>query len=280
MTTKRFAVVGNPIAHSSSPALHQLFAQQLGIDLVYDKIRVETDEFASFVKDFFEQGGVGLNVTVPFKQDAYRLCEDRLSERARDAAAVNTLWSENGQTHGCNTDGVGLVNDIARLGFDLRGAKVTLLGAGGAARGAVPALIGAGCATLHIANRTASKAQDLAEIFQKKLSDDQQLQFSGLEELPADQHIVINASSSSIQGVSLRLPEALFNNKRSLAYDMAYTPANDTPFLQICRDLSATHCEDGLGMLVYQGAESFRIWHGQEPDAEPVVAKLRELIQN
>ena len=163
MTEARYAVIGNPIAHSRSPQIHAMFARQTGRALRYDRLLAPLDGFVAATTAFVAEGGLGLNVTVPFKQEACALAAGNLSDRARLAGAVNTLSWRNGAWHGCNTDGVGLVSDLLRLGLRLDGARVLLVGAGGAARGVLQPLAQAGCARIHIVNRTAARALELAE---------------------------------------------------------------------------------------------------------------------
>ncbi|MFV9475160.1 shikimate dehydrogenase [Advenella sp. RU8] len=275
-TPLNFAVMGNPIKHSYSPRLHALFAKQAGLNIHYEKILVPLDGFEIAVKTFFEQGGKGLNITVPFKLQAYELAKANLSPRARLAGSVNTLWMKSGHLHGCNTDGIGMVNDIQRQGISLENKKILLLGAGGAARGVILPLLETGCRQLLIVNRTATKA---SELVQQCLTDLPQyagvLSAGGFEQIQGQWDLVINATSSSLQQNALPLPTGLFTNN-SLAYDMVYTPENDTPFLQQARQDGATLTSDGLGMLVYQGAESFFIWNQVRINPAPVLEALRQ----
>lgn len=273
-----FAVMGNPIKHSYSPLLHSLFAKQAGLDISYEKILVPLDGFNTAVKTFFDQGGKGLNITVPFKLQAYALARENLSQRARYAGSVNTLWMENGRLHGCNTDGIGMVNDIKRQGFALEGKKILLLGAGGASRGVVLPLLETGCKQLFIVNRTAAKATELVEQCLAGLPQYAHiLSAGGFEHIRGQWDIVINATSSSLQQNTLPLPAGLFANN-SLAYDMVYTPENSTPFLQQARQDGTAQTSDGLGMLVYQGAESFYIWNQVRVNPAPVLATLRQQL--
>ena len=276
--TVRCAVFGYPIAQSVSPTLHSIAAKQTGLNLQYDKVEVKPDDFRNTVKQFFDNGGRGLNITIPFKLEAFELAKENLTERAKSAQAVNTLWFENDAIHGDNTDGIGLVNDIKNHGHDIVHKRILLIGAGGAARGALLPLLDAGCSALHIANRTVSKADDLAEQARKLCTDSTKITSSGLEDIPGQWDIVINSSASSLEQVTLPIPENLFSAD-ALAYDMVYKANGSTPFLEQSQAFGASHLLDGLGMLVGQGLESFKIWHGLEADATKVLAELRLAMQ-
>lgn len=259
----RYAVIGNPVAHSKSPWIHAEFARAAGHDIEYTRIEAPLDAFAQTVERFRAAGGKGLNVTVPFKRQAFEFCK-RVSERARVASAANTLVL--GEPFGDNTDGVGLVRDIsANLGLPLKGKRLLLLGAGGAAQGVVGALIEAGVAHLAIANRTVSRAQALAARFPGALA----CAYDALAGRSFD--VVINATSAGLANESPPLP-AGFMGRDMLAYDMLY--GRDTPFLAAARAAGARAC-DGLGMLVEQAAESFFLWREVRPATRPVLAKLR-----
>ncbi|SOE47166.1 shikimate dehydrogenase [Orrella dioscoreae] len=272
----RYAVVGNPVAHSRSPRIHTLFAAQTGKTLVYEKLAAPLDGFTATVADFFAAGGLGLNVTVPFKLEAHALAARHLSPRARAAGAVNTLWRQDGALHGCNTDGVGLVADLKRLDAPLDGARVLLVGAGGASRGALGPLLDAGCARLRIANRTEARALQLLADWQAQGGSDTRLDATGLAGAGIAQgwDLVINATASSLADAAPDLPAALYA-AGAHAYDMMYGAA-PTPFMRQARADGAAQAHDGLGMLVGQAAESFHIWHGLRPDPLPVLAALRE----
>ncbi len=271
----RFAVIGNPIAHSKSPAIHQAFAAQTGIDLVYERIEAPLDHFPETVSDFFAAGGKGLNVTVPFKQEAWQLAA-HLNERAIQAQAVNTLWMKGGALHGGNTDGLGLVNDLKRLNIPLQGANILLVGAGGAARGVIGPLLDEGCRSLHIVNRTREKALELVASWRHDSKST--LTAGGLPEAahPGGWDLVINASSSSLGDLPPDLPRGLYA-PGAWAYDMMYGP-QPTPFMQQAQLDGASGQSDGLGMLVGQAAESFMIWHGVRPDITPVLSNLRQAM--
>jgi shikimate dehydrogenase len=259
----RYAVIGNPVAHSRSPAIHAEFARATGEDIEYGRIEAPRDAFAREVERFRAAGGKGLNVTLPFKHEAYRICA-RHSERALKAQAVNTMRFAD--SFGDNTDGIGLVRDLAQnLEYDLSERRILLVGAGGAAQGVAGALLEAGVARLAIANRTVAKAQALAERFPG-------VSACGYDALAGERFdIVINATSAGLDGGAPALPEGLLG-KGVLAYDMVY--GRDTPFLAAARSAGARAC-DGLGMLVEQAAESFYVWRGVRPATRPVLAKLR-----
>lgn len=276
---KSFAVVGNPIAHSLSPAIHAAFGRQLGIELDYRILLSPLDSFPATVTEFFAQGGSGLNVTVPFKETAYALAHPNLSQRASLAGAVNTLWMKDGALHGCNTDGVGLLLDLQRLGAPPAGKRILLVGAGGAAKGVVRPLLDAGCAALHIANRTPDRALELQAHIARNLPQFAALVSAGqLEHIAGQWDIVINATSSSLGALPPALPDTLYA-PGALAYDMMYG-AQPTPFMQQARAHGAAVVSDGLGMLVGQAAASFSIWHGASPDIAPVLTALRHKIGN
>ena len=276
----RYAVIGNPIAHSRSPQIHAMFAEQTGKPLRYDRLLAPVDGFADAVAAFVAEGGLGLNVTVPFKLDAYALAAGRLSSRARLAGAVNTLSWRDGAWHGCNTDGVGLVSDLLRLGVRLTGASVLLVGAGGAARGVLQPLAEAGCGRIHIVNRTASKAEELAASWRDSGVSPQTAVTGGSLADAAQAggwNLVINATASGLQNAAPDLPPGLYA-AGAAAYDMMYG-ARPTAFMQQAEADGAALTADGLGMLVGQAAESFYIWHGVRPDPAPVLVALREALQ-
>ena len=256
----RYALIGNPVAHSKSPLIHAAFARATSQDLDYGLIEAPLDGFAATVEGFRAGGGKGLNVTLPFKQEAFRLCSG-VSARARVAQAVNTLVLETG--FGDNTDGIGLVQDLSRnLNYEFR--NVLLLGAGGAAQGVVGALLEAGAVRVVIANRTVSKAQALAARFPGASACD----YNALE---AQFDLVINATSAGLADEAPPLPPGILRSG-VLAYDMVY--GRETPFLRAAHRAGARTC-DGLGMLVEQAAESFFLWRGVRPQTRAVLEKLR-----
>jgi shikimate dehydrogenase len=263
--TDRYAVFGHPIAHSKSPLIHAAFARQTGQDMTYEAILAPKDGFGACVAVFIAAGGRGANVTVPFKEEAFRLA-DTLSPRAERAGAVNTLSFDAGTIRGDNTDGAGLVADLTRnLGRDLAGRRILLLGAGGAARGVIEPLLEQRPAALVIANRTATRAQALADLFGRGVVA------CGFDALGGTFDLVVNATAASLAGELPPLPPTLFT-AGSLAYDMMY--GRDTPFLAFARERGAA-AADGLGMLVEQAAEAFLAWRGVRPDTAPVIAGLR-----
>jgi len=272
----RFAVVGNPIAHSRSPDIHARFGAQTGISLDYTRIEAPIDGFADTVQTFFAEGGQGLNVTVPFKLEALALASENLTERARAAGAVNTLWTVGGALHGCNTDGVGLVRDLTRLGAEIADAHILLVGAGGAARGALDALRRAGAAQIRVVNRTQVRALELVS---EVAATDVRVKAGSLSDAwrEGGWQIVINATASGLQDAAPDLPGGLYADG-AIAYDMVYG-ARPTAFMEQARADGAAMQSDGLGMLVEQAAESFEIWHGVMPDTQPVLTALRAALQ-
>jgi shikimate dehydrogenase len=280
MNKPHFAVIGNPVKHSRSPSIHHLFAQQTGISLEYDRIEAPVDQFESTVRDFFMRGGTGLNVTVPFKQQAWTLASAHLSTRARLAQAVNTLWIKNDVLHGCNTDGVGLVRDLERLGVAFKQARILIIGAGGTARGVMGPILETNCQHLRIVNRTETRAMELVHAYHQSYPDtQQQISAGGLADAPlkGGWDIVINASSSSLGDTAPQVPAGLYA-PGALAYDMMYG-ARPTPFMLQATADGAHRTSDGLGMLVGQAAESFYIWHGIKPDIKPVLHAIRAELE-
>lgn len=267
----RYCVFGNPIAQSKSPEIHRLFAEQTGEALSYDKQLVAEDAFESSVNDFFSSGGKGLNITVPFKLRAFDMAQ-QLTERARNAGAVNTLKIlDNGELLGDNTDGQGMVSDmLERLGWVLAGKRILVLGAGGAVRGVLQPLLEQQPKQVVIANRTFSKAQQLAEAF-AHYGHTSACEFSQLTGQQFD--VVINGTSASLSGDLPPLPSNLLS-AQSCCYDMMYS-AQPTVFLRWADQQGAAHCADGLGMLVGQAAEAFCVWRGVMPQTQPVVESLR-----
>ena len=268
----RYAVVGNPIAHSKSPAIHTLFAAQTQQDLTYEKMLIELGDFENDVKNFFAIGGKGLNITVPFKENAFTF-PDQLTPRAQLAGAVNTLVKQaDGSILGDTTDGAGLLNDLKRNNFLLTEAKILVLGAGGAVRGVLEPLLAQQPKEIVIANRTVEKAQKLADIFH----DYGNIRACGFDEL-SDCHFdtIINGTSASLAGELPPVPKSIFaDNKNTGAYDMMYGKEL-TPFLLWAKQQGVSLLADGLGMLVGQAAESFQLWRGVMPDVKPVIETLR-----
>ena len=270
----KYAVFGNPIKHSKSPAIHAAFARQCDQQMQYRAVLVAADGFESAVTRFFADGGAGLNVTVPFKRRAFDLAQ-RLSGRARRAGAVNTLsLVEDGVLAGDNTDGVGLVRDmVANLGWVVQGQRVLVLGAGGAARGALEPLLRENPRELLVVNRTPAKAEQLAAEFA-----DLAAVAAGPYELIAGRafDLIINATSAGLAGEMPQLPATVLT-ERSCCYDMVYG-AEPTPFMRWAAHHAAWAVADGLGMLVEQAAESFYIWRHVRPDTGPVIRQIRETL--
>lgn len=269
--TDRYCVFGNPVTHSKSPAIHAAFAAQTGEAIEYTAIEAPLDDFVGAWRRFVGEGGRGANVTVPFKEEAFRLC-DTLSLRARRAGAVNTLiLGGNGATYGDTTDGVGLVRDLKRHAALLAGARVLVLGAGGAVRGVLESLLAEGPANLFVANRTAAKAEALAGDF----ADLGAIGGGGFDAVAGPFDLVINGTSASLSGDLPPLPDALFASG-AIAYDMMYGAA-PTVFLRWATERGASGV-DGLGMLVEQAAESFFQWRGSHPETAPVLEAIRKAL--
>lgn len=269
--TARYALVGHPLAHSLSPRLHAAFGEQCGIGVDYALIDVPSERFVAAVEDFGRAGGQGLNITLPYKERASALCAT-LSARARRCGAVNTLIRGTGGWHGENTDGTGLVRDLTeRHRLDLRARRVLLIGAGGAAHGVAPALLDAGIDELWIVNRTPERADALSD----RLGEPARVRTRYWNDLPnlGVFDMIINATSAGRSPVSMGLPSALAS-ARTLCVDLNYGEAA-IAFLAWARSQRCDIVLDGLGMLVEQAAESFRLWHGERPDTDPVYAELR-----
>lgn len=265
--TARYTVFGNPVAHSKSPPIHQHFAAQEGVSIEYTRTFAENtaEDFAAAVRAFFAGGGSGANVTLPFKQFAYELVDEH-SERALAAGAVNTLIPlDNGRLRGDNTDGIGLVRDLTEnLGLSLAGKNLLIVGAGGAARGVILPLLACRPASLTVCNRTAETARALAEQFG--------IRAIAFNQLNSAYDLIINATSGSLNDDVPPLPPAVFSGCL-MAYDMFYAD-EATAFMRFAAAHGAERTADGLGMLVGQAADSYRIWRGFEPDIKPVIAAL------
>jgi len=275
MTTNidRYAVFGNPIAHSKSPQIHTLFAQQTKQQLVYTAELADIGQFESAVKKFIQSNGKGLNVTVPFKEDAWSSATQH-SERAQRAGAVNTLVLQNdGNLYGDTTDGVGLVNDLKNNhGIEINNKDILIIGAGGAVRGVLEALLEQQPSSLLIANRTKQKALQLAKVF----SELGNISGCGLDEIENSFDIIINGTSASLKGDLPPLPGSIFRG-HSCSYDMMYS-TQATPFMQWSANNGAEKIMDGLGMLVEQAAESFYIWRGVKPETASVIKQIRDSL--
>jgi shikimate dehydrogenase len=272
--TDRYAVIGNPVAHSKSPLIHAEFARQTGQDIAYEAMLAPLGGFRDAVQAFRDGGGRGLNVTVPFKREAWEIV-DRHAGYALDAHAVNTIAFSGGHATGYNTDGIGLVRDLRdNLGCGIEGRRVLVMGAGGAVYGVMEPLLRERPARLAVANRTEEKAARLIRHFGKVTA---RLGFRNLDwtsyECLRDERfdIVINATSAGLTGAMPPLAGDIFA-EGALAYDMVY--GRTTPFLEFARTRGA-RTADGTGMLVEQAAESFFIWRGVRPQTRPVIARLR-----
>ena len=272
--TDHYAVFGNPIEHSKSPAIHTAFAAAMGEDICYQKKLVDEGGFVAAADEFFTAGGKGLNITVPFKQDAYSYAA-RLTSRARHAGAANTLsFQEDGTVLGDTTDGVGMVRDMVdNLGWQIKGKKVLVLGAGGAVRGVLEPLLELLPQHVVIANRTIDKALQLSKGF----AEMGYLLGCGFDMLPGQQFdLVINGTSASLAGELPPLPDDLLMGGAT-CYDMMYG-SEPTVFMTWAQQHGASAVTDGLGMLVEQAAESFAIWRGIKPETKSVIEDLRKVM--
>ncbi|MBN2647809.1 MAG: shikimate dehydrogenase [Thiotrichales bacterium] len=276
--TDKYAVVGYPIAHSKSPLIHRLFAEQTGQDLSYEAILIDSEErsFASAIIELQQQGYQGVNVTLPYKLDAFEYATIKTA-RAQSAHAVNTLvFQEAGETVGDNTDGLGLVKDIEQNGQrPFQNQRVLILGAGGAVQGILQPLLERHPASIHIANRTAQRAHVLGQRFNTAIP----ITASGWEDIPTESgyDIIINGTSASLENKLPPIsPKVL--KADSLAYDMMYG-AQPTIFMEWAKQhQSQSQVMDGLGMLVGQAAEAFSLWRGVQPETAPVIAQVRQIM--
>lgn len=266
----RYAVIGFPVAHSRSPLIHRLFAEQTGQRIVYERLEVDAAHFESAVAGFSAAGGRGLNVTVPHKEAAFRLASQHGAD-ARRAGAVNTLSFDGDTLRGDNTDGAGFLRDLtSNHGFAVGRRRVLVLGAGGAARGILPPLLDGSPSELVLANRTAARALDV----RAQLAAEDRIEVAGFDELRGRGafDLVVNATSAGVKGESAAFPAEIVGSG-TFCYDLAYADA-DTPFVAWARSRGAMRAVDGLGMLVEQAAESFFIWRGVRPDTAPVIRSL------
>lgn len=271
VAVQHYAVFGQPIAHSQSPAIHLRFAAQTGVPLRYDAIESGPEQFRERLANFAARGGRGGNVTLPLKELATELCTE-LSDAARRAGAVNTLTRQGEGWRGDNTDGEGLVRDItSHHGLDLRGRRTLLLGAGGAARGVAPALLDAGIAELVIANRTPERADALADRIGQPARAHTRY-WSDLGNAGAFD-LILNATAAGRSNDGFELPTSLVG-ARCLCYDLSYGEAA-VAFLAWSRSRGAAQALDGIGMLIEQAAAAFELWHGRRPDTEPVHLAFR-----
>jgi shikimate dehydrogenase len=279
----RYAVVGNPIAHSKSPMIHEAFAQQTGQVMTYERILAPLDGFTEAISELIAKGYKGVNVTVPFKFEAleFALINGTVNPFADRARAANTLvFKEGGAVVADNTDGLGLVNDITKnLKFDIRHKRVLLLGGGGAAFGVLQPLVEANPSLIVISNRTYAKAEDAARILSEIINSSKRgvvcrpMRFDQLDELTFD--LVINSTSTGLTDAVLPIPDTIFA-ENCLAYEMMY--GRETPFMAQARRNGA-QVADGLGMLVEQAAEAFYLWRGVHPDTKPVISQIRALAK-
>ena len=266
--TLRYAIIGNPVAHSLSPRIQRMFGVQTGRQLEYDALLAPLDGFVRLLRGFFEAGGRGVNVTLPFKEAAFDWVTSH-DEFAGTAGAVNTIVVTADGFRGCNTDGIGLVRDLtSNLGCALRDRRILILGAGGAVRGVLGPLLGASPACVLIANRTSARARALVERF-----EDPRLQVADPASLEKPFDIVINGTSAGLTGALPDVPVESITG--SLVYDMVYGK-NAEPFRNWACEHGAAQAIDGLGMLVEQAAEAFLLWHGIRPDSTSVLRELRE----
>lgn len=269
MNDRRLGVIGFPVKHSLSPEIHQAFARQFDIRLSYEKFAVEPDKLSDFVKDFFHQGGHGLNVTVPHKQSVISLC-DQLTERAEQAQAVNTLWQESGKIFGDNTDGQGFIQDLINHNVSCHNKRILILGAGGATRGIIHPLINAGSKEVVIANRTMTKAEVL--VSELALPHVSACALSDIDDFESFD-LIINATPMSLAGEQPDLSASLLHAS-SVIYDLAYERDKPTPFQQWGRDNGVSRALDGLGMLVEQAALAFELWYQMKPESRKVLDGL------
>ena len=268
---KKYGVIGNPIHHSLSPTIHDQFAKQIGLSMSYEKIQAPLDGFTVAVENFVSSGALGLNITVPFKVEAYNLV-DEYTLNAKTSGAVNTIKVENSILYGENTDGIGLVKDLRNnLQQSIKGKDILILGAGGATQGILLPLLECEPERILVANRTKEKSLKLA----RKYSEYGKVYGFGLDQInakPVD--IIINATSASLDGKIPDIPQGVASG--ALCYDLMY--GRQTPFMHWARENSALEVTDGLGMLVEQAACAFFFWHGINPETKKVIKSLRETI--
>ncbi len=266
-----YAVMGNPVVHSKSPFIHHAFAEQTGELIRYQAILVPTGEFERALTEFGQQGGKGLNITIPFKETAWELVEERTA-RAEQAGAVNTVtFLADGRVQGDNTDGAGLIADLQRNRIEIAGKRILIMGAGGAVRGVLGPLLALGPQGVLVVNRTPERAESLVEGFRNS----SELDTCGYPDLHryGGFDLLLNATPSGLTGELPPLSDDLIA-ANGCAYDMAYAES-DTVFVSWARHRGARIAVDGLGMLVEQAAESFYIWRGVRPDPVPVIRMLR-----
>ena len=272
MMIDRYAVVGNPVSHSLSPKIHRLFALQTQQSISYEAIELPLDDFAAQIRELQLQGMKGLNVTVPFKQQAWEICDQR-TPRAEIAGAVNTIiFNEDGSIVGDNTDGAGLIRDLEKNHhIAIQHCKILILGAGGAVRGVLEPLIALAPDSITIANRTLDKARRLVSDFQSRTG----INACGYDDLGMDKYdLVINATAAGINNQVPPVPASVLAS-HSICYDMMYKLDEPTAFVRWAQNHEAAEAIDGLGMLVEQAAESFSIWRGVAVNSAVIIADLR-----
>jgi len=270
-----YCVMGNPVAHSKSPQIHAAFAAQTKQKIHYQSILVEEGNFAIALEEFQQQGCKGLNITVPFKGDAWQASRSFSTERANRAQAVNTIWfGPEGECHGDNTDGIGLVRDLTiNHQVALAEKNILILGAGGAVRGILDPIFDQHPSQVVIANRTLVKAEQLKDIF----SDRGSIKVCNYDELSGiNFDLIINGTSASLKNEVPPLPNDL-SVADACCYDMMYSN-KDTAFVTWAKQHHATKAVDGLGMLVEQAAESFYIWRGIKPETQAVIKEFRNQL--
>ena len=261
-----YAVVGNPVEHSLSPFIHKNFAEQTNKRVIYKKMHAKSDSFCDDVRKFFSLNGIGLNITLPFKQVAYNMAQS-VSTRAETAGAVNTLFYYKRQLYGDNTDGAGFINDLQNKHISLLGKKVLIIGAGGASSGIIPPILAEHPNLLVITNRTPENAQNLARSFSYLGG----IVYQDLNNLNSHFDLVINATSISCSDFSF-LPPHIASG--AVCYDLSYNNTDDTAFNLWADSQGAVAIFDGIGMLVEQAAEAFYLWHGVRPNTKDVLDKL------
>jgi len=268
--TDHYAVIGNPISHSKSPLIHTEFAKQTGQDLDYITREIPLDDLIGGLKQLQAEGFKGINITVPFKEQAWKVVRNK-SDHAQRAGAINTIvFNQDGSLYGDNTDGIGLCRDLTdNHQIELKGKRILLLGAGGAARGVIEPLLSYHPAELIIANRTSSKAEDLAKLY----ADFGNVAGGGFDDISGKCDVIINATAASLKGEVPPLADNILNAGAS-CYDMMYSDS-DTAFISWAKQHGAGKATDGLGMLIEQAAEAFRIWRGVKPNTQKLITLLR-----
>ena len=267
---KKFAVIGQPIKHSLSPKIHYEFAKETGIDISYEAIEIDPKDFKQKTMQLFERGYTGFNVTLPLKELAYNLA-DEVSQKGRESKAVNTLWYDKTKILADSTDGIGLLEDLSANQIVLRDKEIAILGAGGAVRSILPAMLSQNPKKIIILNRTLEKALSLANEFQDRRVTIEAL---AADKIPEDRlDGIINATSAGTIGGDFIFNPIIFKGS-SWTYDLSYSKET-TNFNQLAKNSDIRECLDGLGMLVHQAAASFQIWHGIKPNTKPVLNLIK-----